>query len=651
MRLWRSTDSAPWSQRGLSLLLAGLAALAILHSFFLPSLTGIALLTLLGWRWLAARNKIGLPPRWLLMALAFSGLAAIFVWFKTLLGAEAGVAVVMWLAGCKTLETRSPRDSAGLNLLGLFLSFSLLLHQQDLIMTAVIIGLTWLFTLTLIADRLPDHLRAGSGKLAGLLLLQALPLMLILFVAFPRLPGPLWKLPDVRPRYVTGVSPTLSPGSVSNLVQSEEIAFRVQFEKRPPTNELYWRGPVMNTFDGRSWVMGPPKVSQVPKTLKGPAIHYESTIEPHAHAWAYPLEQATSIPGDLQYLADGQVVANGPMATRHKYRFTSIGTELTPTDMPSGQLELNGYSNPKTQSWGEELQQRYPKPQDRIQAILQHFSQGGFAYTLQPPTLGPNWIDDFLFKTRLGFCEHYAGSMAFALRAAGVPARVVGGYLGGENNPLGNYLIVRQSDAHAWLEAWIEGKGWMRIDPTGVVAPSRLTDDLAAALPAGEASNLPTLTNPLLLQMRFFWDNGQNKWNQWVISYDEGERLRLLSKLGDSNNVNSTAIALILGTLLISSGLVWWWLMRGRKTISHYPEHLEWQKLERWLTKQQLGQKLGEGPNDFLQRISKLRPDLAADLREFGELYIRLHYGQESSKTALPQLRQLRLKVQATKKD
>lgn len=650
MQLWRSSKTAgntgPWSQRGLSLQLIGLAALAIIHSFFLPPLAGAALLILLIWRGLAARNKVALPPRWLLFGMAFAGLAAIFVWFKTLLGAEAGVAVVMWLAGCKTLETRSPRDASGLNLLGLFLSFSLLLHQQDIVITVVIIGLTWLFTFTLVADTLPSDLRPRANKISLTLLLQALPLMLILFVAFPRLPGPLWKLPDVRPRYVTGVSPSLSPGSVSNLVQSEEIAFRVHFDNARPQADLYWRGPVMDIFDGHGWQMGPTKKWTRPPAMIGTNIDYEMTLEPHSYAWAYPLERVSAIPADLQYLTDGQVIASGPIAVRHKYRFSSINREALPEkDAPLNQLELGSNSNPKTRQWGVELQQRYPKPQDRINAILNNFSQNGFAYTLQPPTLGPNWIDDFLFKTHLGFCEHYAGSMAFALRAAGVPARVVGGYLGGEDNPLGDYFIVRQSAAHAWLEAWVEGQGWVRIDPTGVVSPARMTGNLADSLPASEADNLPMLNNHLLLQIRFIWDNGQNKWNQWVISYDEGERLRLLTKIGGSDRANYTAIGLILGTLLLSGGGVWLWLRHGQIEKTSSLEQREWQQLERWLARQQLGQKLGEGPIDYLQRIIAAKPHQASALQEFGELYVRIHYGHPGVVDTAKRLRELRKNI------
>lgn len=651
MRLWPSTDNAPWSHSGLSLQLGGMAILAVLHGIYLPPLCALGLLLLLAWRWLAARQRLSLPPRWLLLMMAVGGMLAVLFWFHTLLGTEAGVALVMWLAGCKTLETRSPRDAAGLSLLGLFLSFSLILHQQDLLMTAAVVGLTWLFTLSLTADRLPPGRRAAAMRLSAILLLQAVPLMAILFVAFPRLPGPLWQLPDLRPRYTTGVSATLSPGSVSNLVQSQAIAFRVSFvQNRPNTVELYWRGPVMSQFDGRGWGMLASERTPL-RAPAGAAADYEITVEPHPMAWIYALDRPSRIPGNVVHFADGQVLAANVIRERQRFSVSSVLSERWQVPLSASDRRLNlhlpGAGNPRARAWGQQLQQRYPQPQARIRAVMEHFATRDYQYTLQPPRLPPDWIDAFLFDTRLGFCEHYAGSMAFVLRAAGIPARVVGGYLGAEDNPVGDYLIVRQSDAHAWLEAWIEGDGWIRLDPTGVVVPSRLSEGLEQALPAADAARLPTLNHALLRQMRFVWDSGQNRWNQWVIGYDDERRLRLLKKLGGLTSPTATALALIGAGILLSLGSVWLWLLFKQRDRSISPEQREWQRLQRWLTRRGFPRQPAEGPRDYLQRLIAQQPQWALPLRQFVELYLRLAYGHRQPEDDARQLRYWRRQLRA----
>lgn len=650
MPLWpSSTRSAPWSHHGLNLQLAGLAVLALLHGVFLPVLSSAGLLLLLGWRWLAAHQRLPLPPRWLLLLLAFSGLAGVLAGFRTILGAEAGVALVMWLAGCKTLETRSPRDTAGLSLLGLFLAFSLILHQQDVLMTLAVSGLTWLFVLSLCADRLPAARRGMALRISGLLLLQALPLMAILFIAFPRLPGPLWQIPDLRPRYATGLSPTVAPGSVSRLVQSQAIAFRVRFIGEAPTSvELYWRGPVMSRFDGHSWSMVSSERTGLP-LVKGRQYQYETTIEPHPMSWVYPLERPTRLAAGLLNFADGEVLAPQPIRERQRLQMAATLQARWPTHLSSAELQQNldlpdGFS-PRARQWGQQLQQRYPQARQRVAAILTHFATQDYAYTLQPPQLPGDWVDAFLYQSRRGFCEHYAGSMAFVLRAAGVPARVIGGYLGAEDNPIGGYRIVRQSDAHAWLEAWVDG-AWERVDPTGVVVPSRLSEGLESALPEADAARLPGADYTWLRQMRLIWDSGQNRWNQLVIGYDDERRLRLLQRLGGLRSPVLTALLLIVAGTVLSLGLVWLWLTLRQRPRPPDATQREWQRLQKWLARRGLPRGKNEGPRDYLLRVQQQRPQAAATVAAFAELYMRLTYGRPHPRETAADLRLLRRQLQ-----
>lgn len=652
MRLWPSSSEAAtaWSLHGLSVQLAGMALLAVLHSFFLPPIAGAGLLALLTWRWLAARQKVLLPPSWLLLVLAVLGSLGVLLWFHTLLGTEAGVALVMWLAGCKALETRTPRDAAGFNLLGLFLSFALILQRQDLPMAVVVVGLIWLFTMSLAADLLPTTLRATARRSAALLMLQAVPLMLILFVAFPRLPGPLWKLPDTRPRFSSGVSPVVKPGSVSNLVQSAAIAMRVRFSGTVPGEpDLYWRGPVMGQFDGVGFAVKPEPRSMLIAPGSGTRIDYEVTIEPHPMRWIYTLDRPVGLPNGLYSLTDGQVVSPEETPERRLYRLSSRLATDWPAELGAEDrkvyLALAGTGNPRARAWGSQLRARYPRAEQRISAVLHAFATGDYYYSLQPPPLPANWIDAFLFQTRRGFCEHYAASAAFVLRAAGVPTRVVGGYLGGEINPVDGYMVVRQSDAHAWMESWIDGRGWVRVDPTGVVVPDRLTGGLADALPAEEANELPAINHPLLRQLRNVWESGQNRWNQWVISYDNDRRQDLLRKLGGNASLVGTTLILIGGGIASSLLAVWlvlWW--RGRH-VERAAEQREWLKLQRWLARRGLPRDAAEGPRAYLQRVMRARPEWQPVLQAFADLYLRLRYGHPQPHDSAAGLRRLRTQI------
>jgi protein-glutamine gamma-glutamyltransferase len=322
----------------------------------------------------------------------------------------------------------------------------------------------------------------------------AAPVALVMFLLFPRVPGPFWALPSRSAAGLTGLSDEMSPGMISQLIQSDEIAFRVSFEgPEPPQSALYWRGPVLERFDGSTWrdLERLPQLSPRMQ-LRGPSFRYRITLEPHGRAWLLALDfPARWSDRDAMLTNEFQLVSRRPIDSAHALEIESW-PEASPEPELSPLLRMRNLQqpegrNPRSTELAIALRAAAGSDAAFVDAVLRHFREQPFVYTLQPPLLGSvHPVDEFMFRTRRGFCEHYASAFTLMARAAGVPARVVTGYQGGEVNPISNRLVVRQSDAHAWSEVWLEGRGWTRVDPTGAVAPNRIELSLGDALPAGE---------------------------------------------------------------------------------------------------------------------------------------------------------------------
>ena len=363
------------------------------------------------------------------------------------------------------------------------------------------------------------------------MLLQALPLAAALFVLFPRPDSPLWQLPISGSQSTSGLSDTVNPGGISSLALSDEVAFRAQFDGAvPEVSRLYWRGPVMEVFDGAAWRIGS-SPRQFPEVIvRGPTFNYTLTVEPHDRAWVLALDAPASLPPGTTISQNLQVLKPSRIGTRTRFKLSAVtdysyGLNADPAWLERN-LQLPPRSNPRTR----ELVKAWLglPPAERVQAGINVFARGGFAYTLNPPTLPVyDGIDAFVFNTKRGFCEHYASAFAFMMRAAGVPARVVTGYQGAEAN--GTYLIVRQANAHAWTEVWLAGQGWVRVDPTATVSPERIERGVSALSGApGLASGQYGLLGGLSLRL----DALQNLWNTWVIGYDGAQQRQLFQKLG-----------------------------------------------------------------------------------------------------------------------
>jgi transglutaminase-like putative cysteine protease len=612
------------------LLAAALIALLPLTPHVPPWLSAMALALLAG-RALLNWTHRKLPARGWLILLTFAGSAGVLAQFKTLFGQNPGVALLILFLSLKPLEAHTRRDGLAVIFLCYFLVLAQFFFAQSIATAGLM--LATIVTVTAALGSLADG-RARPADLlrrSGLMLLQAAPFMLLLFVLFPRVQGPLWGLPRDAFSALTGLSDSMAPGSISNLSQSDAIAFRAKLDQTLARDQLYWRGPVLSEFDGRTW--RPEQrllLPRLPYAPQGPAITYEVTLEPHAKAWLFALELPGGLPPDSQMTGDYQLLAKAPVTTRQRYTVSSHTAMTAGRDESAGilrrALALPRDFNPRTRELARGWRDNLKTDEAVLEAASRFFLTQGLRYSLTPPLLGQHGIDEFLFDTREGFCEHFSGAFVFALRAAGLPARVVTGYQGGEINPFDGYFTVRQYDAHAWAEVWLKDRGWVRIDPTALSVPSRIEQNLAAAVPAG--SNVPFMARldlSLLREVRLRLDAVANTWNQWVIGYNPERQREFLNRLGmrapDWRQMTAT-MAVLAGMVLL--GLTAWALRQRRHTDA---VQRIWLRLCRKLERRGLPRAPWEGPLAYAARIAARFPESATEIRAISTLYGHLRYG------------------------
>ena len=604
----------------------------------------------LGWRMLQNLGKVGQIPRWILVPLVLFGGIGVFAEYWTIVGRDAGLALLTVMTSFKFLESRNHRDMLILVFLCYFLIATYFLYSQSIptaiLMLATLIVITaTLITLNQRDDSVPlrDRLRESTR-----LVILSVPLMLILFVLVPRVPGPLWGLQTEQRGGVTGLSDHMSPGKISNLILSNEVAFRVDFEDRiPPQHLLYWRGPVMPMYNGYSWRQSARRsLRTLAKNLEQPGIDYTVTLEPNGEHWLLALDiPGHSFKGSL-LSRDYQLISRTEINDLYRYSMTSHLDYRIGMDESDEYLEYTrqypDHLNPRAIELGRELAQQYGDSQSIVDAVLTMFRQQPFVYTLQPPALGTHSVDDFLFETRRGFCEHFAGSFALLMRAANIPARIVTGYQGGEYNRVGNYLIVRQSDAHAWTEVWIEGQGWMRVDPTAAVSPSRIEDGLDDAL-ADETSGFRIQNrNPIFGNLLYNWDNLQHSWNDWVLNYDQRKQMDFLQKF--KIGIESWSDMVFTLVILLTTVTTLFWLVSWYRERPPAPELYEtlFRRLLAKLARRGFEKRPAEDARDFLARLPRAEFPEHETIARIVDLYNQIKYGRIGPSTpALGNLRSL----------
>jgi transglutaminase-like putative cysteine protease len=637
----------PIGGRDLAGLLVALALVVAPHMLRAPWWLTLLTVLLYAWRCLALRHPEVLPSRWLLLVIALVAMAGVWMEYRALFGRTPGIVLLVLFSGLKMLEMRSQRDGTAVVFLAWFLVITNFLYSQSIPTALAMCAALALSTASLVGFSAPRRELRANLRTAGLLLGQAIPAALILFVLFPRVQGPLWGLPQDAYTAMSGLSDTMSPGNLSQLTLSDAVAFRVEFEgAMPPRRSLYWRGPVLWDFDGRTWRIGSPGFAQAPPQRTAAAdtnsYAYSVTLEPHNRNWLFAIETAAMVPERARLLDDGQLVSLAPVRARMRYDMVSH-TDLPPDPAVEPwqlrrALRLPAGFNPKATLLAETWRRESPGDAALLQRAAEFFRRSQLVYTLEPPLLGQDSVDEFLFQTKAGFCEHFSSALVFLMRAAGVPARVVTGYQGGDLNPVDGKVTVRQSDAHAWAEVYLVDRGWIRVDPTALAAPGRLEAGLARAVPT--AQELPFLMRPELQWLRSVrnqWEALTHQWNVWVLGYNPDRQRELMSLFG-MRDVDwrglAAALMTVLGALVVA--LVAWSLRTHARAD---PVSRAWLAFCRKLGKLGVARAPHEGPRDFSERAATQLPAMAEPIEHIAALYIALRYGGAAPAEKIAELR------------
>jgi transglutaminase-like putative cysteine protease len=636
--------NAEGSRRGLTWATGAFVGGVLLNVDRISPWVPVVALIFVVWRLMAAAGPVRLPGTVARSLMAFALVAAVLVRFHTLNGLSAGTALLTLMGSVKLLETRAQRDQFIVIAAAVFLLLAACLDRQSLVRAPLYLLHAWLCCAALAVVAYASSASVAATEvgfdnraamvLAGRSLVFALPLAVMLFVFFPRLPGAFWAIPR-SDEALTGLGDSMSPGSISQLTDSYEVAFRAHFDgPPPPVQERYWRGPVLHEFDGYTWKRTSRSfVGMQPLQYLGPEYHYRISLEPSSQRWWFSLDTATGSPGPKVFFTyDYQLISAEPV--REVTNYTLVSHTSTRGTGELSQLarrydtRLPDDKNPRSRDLAVKLRNGVSSDYAYVTVVLEYFRTGGFQYSLTPPRLGADSVDDFLFNTRLGFCGHYASAFALLMRAAGVPARVVTGYLGGEWNPIGRYFIVRQSDAHAWTEVWLDGRGWTRVDPTGVVEPERLRRGILDILPnAVSAPARFVWSQPWLASMLQRWDAINTWWNDRVVKFNYEDQLRLLERLG-IKSPGAEQLGWAFGAGLVG-WLLWIAWHIGRAGRRSRPDKLAraYSALCKKLDRAGVTREAHQGPLAFASAISKHRPDLAGTVESLLVRYAQLRYG------------------------
>ncbi len=630
--------SLPWT-------LAALAFSVLPHLPFLPIWATATFVFCCAWRWQIERKRWRLPPAWSRIVLAFVCFVSVYLSYDgAVSGVGPGSALLAVMAALKLLETKKRRDQFVLLFISIFLIMSSLLREQFLwSFPYLIVGVIFTMTAWLHMSESRRTSIGGSLTSASRLAAYAAPLMIAMWIFFPRIATPFWAVPIDTSAATSGLSDRMSPGDISSLSQSDKVAFRVNFDAEiPPPHKRYWRGYILHTFNGRTWTGSEPSIDRTAKSevsYDGASVSYQVTMEPTQQHSVFALD----IPEewDLRQTNMGpqhQLARVHPIDQRITYRVTSYPDSRLNVNLGSFWQErytsLPEDSNQDTVVLATQMREAAGSDEVFINQVLQKFNTEEFYYTLEPPVLGADPVDKFLFDTQRGFCEHYASAFAVLMRAAGIPSRVVLGYQGGEINPMGRYMIVRQADAHAWNEVWLPKRGWYRIDPTAAVAPERIEEGRSSAMFDGIGAswglNAPS---EFLYQLTLTWDVINTKWNEWVLAYGPDNQSQFMEWLGmedpDWRKMMLTLVAILIALIGIISLLL---VIRYRPP----PKDDAARLYAKFTRVTGVSPNVGETPSAYCKRVHETLRSHAPN--QITELYLQARYGPADNEN-IPRLR------------
>ena len=628
-----------------------------------------------GWRIRVMKGHQEQPGKITKIIIALFGLAALSFSGMQTVSLDMMASLLMLGFAYKSLEVIERRDAMVVILTGFLLIGVLFLYSQS--MLSALYGAFALAVLTgamIAIQQSKSHPIISNLKLSSTMLLLCLPLMLLFFLVSPRF-SPLWSIPLQAGHAKTGISDSMSPGDIAELSKSDELAFTATFKgKLPQQRDLYWRGLVLQNFDGKTWTQFAEKLdadeskhklridkNTLRKKLlkKGDAKEYEVIYEKTAQPWLFSLSPVVEIKGEAVFGSDFRVMAKQDILTPMMIKLTSYPDALREVNLSEttrqSALQLPENTNPQSFALAKRLFAESSSKQDFIDKVMNRYRQQEYYYTLRPKPLGnTNTIDEFLINSKKGFCAHYAGSFVFMMRAAGIPARVVAGYQGGTWNEKGKFLSIRQYDAHAWTEVWLEKRGWVRFDPTGMVAPSRIEQNLEEAV-AGEGS---FLEGKLFSLSKYQWlnslknklDSTQYAWRKFVLGYDNDTQSSFLKSI--FGELSMQKMAMIVGGFFLGIIVLWsLFLGLGRKRSSEATEHQLYRRFCALLDKHGVKRELSQTPTEFSAIASALMPKVSIEIQAFSNLYSELCYNpdaQSKRQENISKLRQLLKHVKAS---
>ena len=639
------------------ILLLGLMFVLIPHYAHLPVWLSLITITLIIWRGCYELNLCKIPGKKILFLLTIMLLLGIVFSYHTVVGRNAGSAMLLGLLCLKLFEIHSFRDIAVIINLALFsIVINFLFNQTIPVAFTMFLALLFLFTALIgyqhdykkISQIIPmplDLIRSAEKqhlKLAFKMLLQAIPFSIILFILFPRVDGPLWGLPEDAFSGKTGLSGEMSPGRISRLSNDTKVAFRVKFNSAiPSANKLYWRGPVMWNFDGYNWT-APEKDRVALKNFRFTALadvtRYSITLEPHNSFWMFALDIPSRLPLNSQLSADMQVLSLLPIQKLQRYELNSYTQYVLPVNTKVSlqrYLQLPDSSSPRSRLLIKKLKDP-DNAQNTVNNVLTYFATNDFYYSRNPPLLFDEPVDEFLFDTKRGYCEHYASSFTVLMRLAGIPARIVTGYQGGEINPIDDFMILRQSDAHAWAEVFLGKKGWVRIDPTSAIPPGNI-ETLEDALRLNSSQKKPSqflqtswLTKSFK-QARFAWDAINNRWNQWILGYNNKRQKAFFAAIGIPEITWKGLSQLLFSILTVLTAILALIIFSKQKTkVDEVQKY--YLKFLKKIQKAGLTKNPSEGADDFAARAITKLPQHELQIQNISSSYQQLRYATPNEK-------------------
>ncbi|OUS24472.1 hypothetical protein A9Q98_13735 [Thalassotalea sp. 42_200_T64] len=628
----------------------------------------------LAWRVLLIRQPSSKPQRFIFLLLTISGCIAIAITSRQLGLLLAMLHLLCFSYALKALELNSRKDFYQLVVLGLFILATSLIFKQSLLFTGVL-ALIIVFNFALLLHYFSSAETVSQTLTrCGKMLLQSLPLALVLFVVFPRL-APFWQVPLANSAK-TGLSDNVTPGDIANLARSNELAFRVTFnDEKPLYSQLYWRALVLEQYNGTSWLRTKEKKrrawldaensQQYTPQVSGPSLNYQVITQPSFRRWLFGLDIAVVNP---QTTAQSVIIERPDFTLQSKdiisqtlsYQvnsFLEAPLDITLTrEMKERNLQYPLGSNPRLELEAARLRQLYADNNDLVQAVLGQFRQQQYFYTLKPPTLVENSLDQFYFDTKTGFCVHYASAFTYLMRAAGIPARMVTGYMGGEYNPEGNYYSIYQYEAHAWTEIWLQGFGWKRIDPTAAVDPERVESGFSQQLINEQSSlsdNFFSLSNyknsKWLNALRLKLSAMDYQWTKWVIGYSSKQQIELLSRWFGQMLPWKTGLLIGLAFVVVMISL--WLLQQQKVPVKRLSPWLKlYQKALSLLIGKEVEKPKAMSVSDFVVTVNRSLPNIARNFTLLSDCFIQLEYQNLTEQQQKTQIKAMQIQLKAIKK-